>query len=527
MAAPTAASHEIHYVPDGRTLEAYMASGQKVVCIEGPVGSGKSSATIARKFACAIQQPPGQSGVRRRRTAIIRDTLPDLRISAMKTFHSELWFPPERFGTPSESRPPPTSIIDLALPDGSRLLWEVIWLGLNRIEDVRKVLSTDLSDAWINEAKTTAKAIVDALSDRIGRFPSEADGGCFSPQIHCDTNAAPAYHWMPIMGGWCEPPDWMDAQQRALLLKPDNWEFFSQPPALVEQKAVDGTVSYRLNPARENQKFLRDDYYDWRGKSKDYIDVMYMVKHRELREGKAVFEWFDRDVHVASAPIEIDLNYPLYWGNDPSLNTGTVFGQDIDGQVRVLAEFFRTDMGAERYLPALLRWIGQRWPNLSLSRMPGMQDPHGDSRSELRDSDTVLRMYQAAGLEVQRAPTNDLLVRLGMVDRAGESFVQGRPGLIIDPSCSMLIEGFEGAYKYKALKGPASFEMGGHEDEPLKNLHSNLQDALQYMLMRMGRHHEIQGRERRAAGARGAYQVPRTWQPPWLRSRVPGSMRRM
>ena len=49
---------------------------------------------------------------------------------------------------------------------------DVLFLALDREEDVRKLLSLELTGAWINEAREIPKAIVDTLTGRVGRYPA-------------------------------------------------------------------------------------------------------------------------------------------------------------------------------------------------------------------------------------------------------------------------------------------------------------------------------------------------------------------
>ena len=43
---------------------------------------------------------------------------------------------------------------------------------MDRPEDVKKLLSLELTGIWINEAREIPKSIVDACTMRVGRYPS-------------------------------------------------------------------------------------------------------------------------------------------------------------------------------------------------------------------------------------------------------------------------------------------------------------------------------------------------------------------
>ena len=74
----------------------------------------------------------------------------------------------------------------------------------------------------------------------------------------------------------------------------------------------------------------------------------------------------------------------------------------------------------------------------------------------------------------------------------------GEPGLLMDPSCVRLINGFIGGYCY-----PEVATTGIFRETPLKNKYSHVHDALQYVLVmltknvrRERRRNEKQSRKR-------------------------------
>jgi thymidylate kinase len=75
-------------------------------------------------------------------------------------------------------------------------------------------------------------------------------------------------------------PDYITKQEAKMLVKPDNWIFFNQPPAMLEDRNKEKELEgYTDNPKKENGKNLTRNYYDSivRGKSKSWIDV-YVLK---------------------------------------------------------------------------------------------------------------------------------------------------------------------------------------------------------------------------------------------------------
>ncbi|MCK4816819.1 TerL, partial [bacterium] len=123
--------------------------------IMGPVGSGKSVACCIELVSRAMQQEPGFDGVRRFRAAAIRNSYPELKTTTIKTWQD--WFPDSicsmNWGSPITGTircaAPPTE----KFPQGTMLEFEIWFLALDRPKDVKKLLSMELTMAWINEAR--------------------------------------------------------------------------------------------------------------------------------------------------------------------------------------------------------------------------------------------------------------------------------------------------------------------------------------------------------------------------------------
>jgi hypothetical protein len=95
---------------------------------------------------------------------------------------------------------------------------------------------------------------------RVGRFPSMRDGGATWAGVIADTKAPDDDHWWPIMAGDVPLPDHISREEALTLVRPPNFRFFTQPPAMVEKKGPDGAITgYELNPEGENLKRLRAD----------------------------------------------------------------------------------------------------------------------------------------------------------------------------------------------------------------------------------------------------------------------------
>jgi len=171
------------------TLRDFQRSDAENRCIVGPFGSGKSSACVIEFLRRAAKQAPGPDGVRHTRFAAIRNTYGQLRDTTRKTF--EEWVP-ANLGTWQEQ----AFTWRGKWSDGKHLIdTEILFRALDRPEDVKKLLSLELTGAWVNEAREIPKAVFDALQGRVTRYPSKANGGATWSGIWLDTNPWHTGHW--------------------------------------------------------------------------------------------------------------------------------------------------------------------------------------------------------------------------------------------------------------------------------------------------------------------------------------------
>lgn len=221
------------------TLAAFMRSNARVRAVVGPIGSGKSSACCIELIRRAVEQKP-YNGVRSTRGVIIRNTYRELKDTTRKTF--EQWVP-AALGKWHEQDF--TFTIDKPLSDGTRMHCELLFRALDKPEHVKKLLSLELTFAYINEARQVPKAILDMLGGRVTRYPSMKDGGPSWYGIWMDTNPWHVGHW----GYKLFTKD-----------RPVGFELFEQPDA--------------LGPDAENLENLVPGYYveQMAGKDEEWIE---------------------------------------------------------------------------------------------------------------------------------------------------------------------------------------------------------------------------------------------------------------
>jgi len=296
-------SVNLKYVAE-RTVARFHASVKFVRGIMGPIGSGKSVGCTLEMFAKAVEQEAyfadeTSKGIRKTRWAAIRNTYPELKSTTIKTF--EDWFPSEICSI--NWSPPITALLKLPLPDGTIVEMEVLFMALDKPNDVKKLLSLELTGVWLNEVREIPKQILDGATGRVGRYPAKRHGGPTWSGIIMDTNPPDDDHWYYTL---------------AEELKPEGFDFFHQPPALIE--LADNT--YVPNPEAENviNQPLGYDYWLRQvfGKDKDWINVYVLGLYGSIFEGKSFLRTANCAFCANGVPKTwLSVNLRRMWSNPP------------------------------------------------------------------------------------------------------------------------------------------------------------------------------------------------------------------
>lgn len=445
----------IQYTPPGPVSKAFMKSDAFVRGIMGPYGSGKSTACVMEMIRRAKQQAPGTDGIRRSRWAVVRNTYPELKTTTIKTWHQ--WVPPS-IGRWVDSGPPTHMIREPGFE------MEVIFISLDRPQDISKLLGMELTGAWVDEAREIPKAILDGLTGRVGRYPSAAMGGPTWSGIIMSTNPPDSDHW------------WYRLAEED---RPSNWEFFRQPGG--------------LSPDAENRANLPPDYYERQtaGKDQEWIRVYVDGDYGFVMDGKPVYPEYKDSVHCAE--FELSPKMPLHVGIDFGLTPAAVFGQrQFDGRWLWHSELVTEDMGAVRFAEEIRRVVESRYRDFRFESFTG--DPAGDIRAQT-DETTPFQILRAQGVPANPAPTNDFIKRRESVALYLNRMVDGKPGMLIHPQCRYLRKGMSGGYHYRRI------QVAGDEryrDVPDKTIYSHVCEAGQYLMLGAGEARNVIRRDRPA-----------------------------
>ena len=323
---------------------------------------------------------------------------------------------------------------------------------------------------------------------RVGRYPSMRDGGASWSGVIADTNAPEDDHWWSIMSGDAPVPDYISSDEAKMLVKPDNWQFFTQPSGMLEELNEEGGIDkYKPNPDAENINNMLDSYYPnlIQGKTKSWIDVYVMNRLGAVQDGKPVYASFVADTHVADEEIPVASGMPVYIGLDFGLTPAAIFGQKVRGRWLILQEIVAFDMGIVRFSEILREELAVRYNDCEHFIFG---DPSGDFRAQT-DESTPFQVLRGAGLKARPAPSNDVSLRIEAVTQPLNRMVDGHAGFLIDKRCKETIKGFQGGYQYRRMQ--VSGER--YDDKPNKNRFSHIHDALQYLMLGAGEGREVLG----------------------------------
>ena len=448
-----------------QTATLFHASNDFVRLLIGPIGSGKSVACVMEILARAQAQLPNKEGVRKTRFAVIRNSYRELQDTTIQTFFD--WIPRD-LGTYKVSDM--THIIDERLQDGTRLYCEILFRALDRPDDVKKLLSLELTGAFINESRHIPRQIFDMLMGRIGRYPSKREGGPSWYGVWMDTNPPDTDHWIYRLF----------EEER-----PEGWSVYHQPSG--------------ESAEAENIENLPEGYYKnmQPGKDQEWINVYVHGRYGFVQDGKPVYPQYHDDIHFTNSDLRV-VSPLLYVGLDFGLTPAAVILQrTASGQWQALDELVTEDMSALQFGPEL-----QRLMNSSLYRGRQFEiwgDPAGTEGAQ-SDKSTPFDILNSMGIDARPVDdrSNDTEIRRNaLVQNLITYTVTGEPAFLVGPRCIMLRKGLAGGFKFRRIQ-VANTER--YMDKPDKNKYSHVCEALEYGLLGAGEGHTLlqdRGRKKR------------------------------
>lgn len=435
--------------------------------IMGPYGSGKTSGLCIEVFRRASEQTPGPDGIRRTRCVIVRNTFRQLEDTTIKTWMR--WFPESVFGVYNKTKHNFFLRAKTQASGPIDIHCDVEFRALDRPDHITNLLSAEYSFAFFNEVREIPLSLVTHMYDRTRRYPPVMEGGCT---------------WGGVIGDTNPPDDDSWYYKKAEIDKPEGWEFFRQPGALIK----DGG-KWVPNPVAENIENLNGGYKYYlgglSGKSEDHISVYYGGNYGFIAGGKPVYPEYSDATHCTRENIDPVHGLPIYVGIDFGLTPAAVFGQCLpNGRWIWIDELVTYDdenalgvLNFARKLGPMMRGTYKDFSFISFG------DPAGTTRAET-DEKTPFQILSMQKIEASpAAKNNDFTLRREAVANLLTRIVDGKPGLMISPRCKLLRKAMNGGYCFRRVQvvGEERFR-----DKPIKDKFSHVAEAGQYLALGAG-----------------------------------------
>lgn len=453
---------------DQPTIQRFLDSDAMIRMLMGPFGSGKSSASAMEVPQRALRVPP-TGNVRKSRTAIIRNTAKQLEDTAERTFLQ--WFPPHQFGDWTPSKHNYTIKAIRREGDDTNAEIEVLFRALDRPDQISDLLSLDLTNAWVNEAREVPWPVIDALQGRVGRYPRRADAGVFWYGIWLDTN----------------PPD-VDSDIYNFFEGTDHSEAVERLAEIIPGLTVDTyRVAFKqpsgLSPQAENLHHLPPGYYERLaiGKTDEWIKVHVHGQYGFTIDGKPVWPEYNDKLHCPDdkrlwpKPIQ---GIPIQRGWDFGLQPACVFSQmTANGRWNVLDEVIGHSIGADTISDEVLDHSVREFPGFEFR---DVGDPAGMQRSQT-DEKTAFQILWAKNIQIEPGLQTPV-IRFESVRRPLQRLLpDGKPQFQLHPKAKTVRRGMLGGYHFRRMR------VSGERYSPTvdKNPYSHPCEAMGYTATRL------------------------------------------
>lgn len=433
--------------------------------IAGPVGSGKTTACVIELLRRAMAQSPAPDGKRYTRFAIVRQTLKQLKDTVLKDCQN--WLKGISLWKVSEG---------VLHVEFGNVVSEWVFLPLEEAADQARLLSMQLTGAWLSECIEMDRDVLGPLSGRLGRYPSGAQG-------------TPTWHgWIADTNFPTEMSPWFDLMEDPLN-SAKGIQIFKQPSGLSPEAEnlnwlvqTEDTIKLPVDhPDRLKQgRKYYEQFVIAEGEDSAWVRRYVCAMYGDDPSGAAVFKnTFRSEFHTVDETLLIP-GYPILVGQDFGRNPWSLICQmDHMGRLIVHQEVPGTNVGLEKHVEQNLR------PVLFSSKYFGFRvccvgDPSGIAKGNVSE-ESCFDALSRLGLPCFPAPTNDIEPRLRAVEALLGRQVNGGPALMISRAgAPFLCRAMSGGYRFTKFKTGALKTVPEKQD---KEGFSHVADDLQYVAL--------------------------------------------
>jgi hypothetical protein len=482
-------------------------SDAEMRCLVGPVGSGKTTAEIMEVGLLLPRHLARTYGITDTRWVIVRKTYRELMDTTFASVQD--WLP---FGEWHAAKMTMVLNYPPSVACNYPLRVELVFRSCNRPEDMEKFKSLEVTGYWIEESVEVHEEIKRMLRGRIGRYPQRS-----SVRFGIETtNPCDAEHtiywehnWVPTGPSWAiyrtsrindlvrEGVSKEEAErQYPVVANPDLLEkdvygrfapFTVPGPHPNPKKKPTGKYLGWWQPPHENDANLRPGYYDALmedyGNNPEWLKMYVEGKPGVRVLGRVVYANFKDSAHVYRGPLRDPFLHsngtPFYFGWDNSGNSPACIVAQFRSplSLQIIAEFYADREGIVDFTRNVLSQLEEMFPGFVQATHYG--DPAGGARYSKGTggmTSNAQLQYEEFGIVVVPSEQG-LQARISSVDQ----MLSRIDGILIDPRCTRLINGFIGGYVYPEKVGSQNEFL----QSPIKNQFSHVHDALQYLCAKL------------------------------------------
>lgn len=446
----------------GPVSDAFILNTHGISVICGPVGSGKTIASVKKGLVEAQRIYPGADGVRNYKLGCVTQKY-DNQWKATIPSHWKI-FRKDLAGSSWSGASPRQAQHILRFEDGFgeiRMIKDFFSFGEEaNEEDLRGLEYTDIE---LIEIDTLPHKLLVGLGRAVGREPPQ--------EVIKRTGRRWGALNAPTTQNWTYKFFWESERP--------PYKLFMQPGGMdpaAENLEAHGGRGYYEQMIAEN---WADQYY---------VRRMVHAIPGPIRATNMVYDKFNETQQLAKGTLVPEPALPVLVGVDGGFTPAAAYGQEMpDGQLRIYAEIALERGGMEELARAMLVLEGSRFSNCEFRTVcdPAMvagedKIPDGDIGSytpQISKGSDRQRLAKALGRRVDLALSNDVGRRH---DAVRAKIGDGGTGYLLDPSCTGLVRGKRETYQFRTLQGSNDIS----SVKPTFDTH--IADAEQYLAMECG-----------------------------------------
>ena len=439
---------QISYTPLP-TLKKFHESTATHRCMVGPFGSGKTSAAIIEFGYYLPFAIFDNYGIKQTRWLILRNTYREIYDTVQQPMFDD-WIP---WGVHNQKH----DTYKFGYPNGIKV--EFLFRACDRPEHARQFKSLLITGAWLEESIEISESVKNIIKGRLGRYPKLREGEDYPLKFLIESTNPPDIDH-PLFHQY----KWIVAPPDAAPTKPplEDHEGFWQPP-------YENVANLRPGYYEDLKKVYRD--------SPEFADMYILSKPGAMVKGQVVYYDFTKKKHVGKGKLAWAKG-TLYRGWDNTGNSPACVVCQMGGyeKIQVLKEFYHDRMDIRDFTEWVVVECNQMFPGAEFT---DYADPAGENKISTPAGGFTSNAKIMADFGVTTIPSDqNWEARKSSVQRQ----INKDGGILVDPSCTRLINGFISGYAY-----PEIGTTGIYKDKPMKNRFSHVHDALQYVCVKIFR----------------------------------------